>query len=174
MLLFLVDLINIEIFRISFRFFYSFSFILRSRATSVWYQSLTLIRDQVISVYFLFLLCLFQIFDYLHSKKNPISVSYGLGLYAFKFFFSSILLHRALDPYNFLHVRKRQNCLIHKYMIRALVLTTARNKAYQSDSRYSRFPTIQACSFGSLCSSNSPSKDHRCKPASTSFGLFCC
>ena len=35
MLLFLVDLINIEIFRISFSFFYSFSFILRSRATSV-------------------------------------------------------------------------------------------------------------------------------------------
>ena len=35
MLLFLVDLINIEKFRISFRFFYSFSFILRSRATSV-------------------------------------------------------------------------------------------------------------------------------------------
>ena len=39
MLLFLVDLINIEKFRISFCFFYSFSFILRSRATSVWYQS---------------------------------------------------------------------------------------------------------------------------------------
>ena len=36
MLLFLVDLINIEKFRISFRFFYSFSFILRSRATSVY------------------------------------------------------------------------------------------------------------------------------------------
>ena len=35
MLLFLVDLINIEIFRISFCFFYLFSFILRSRATSV-------------------------------------------------------------------------------------------------------------------------------------------
>ena len=35
MLLFLVDLINIEIFRISFNFFYSFYFILRSRATSV-------------------------------------------------------------------------------------------------------------------------------------------
>ena len=34
MLLFLVDLINIEIFRISFNFFYSFYFILRSRATS--------------------------------------------------------------------------------------------------------------------------------------------
>ena len=34
MLLFFVDLINIEIFRISFSFFYSFSFILRSRATS--------------------------------------------------------------------------------------------------------------------------------------------
>ena len=34
MLLFLVDLINIEIFRISFSFFYSFSFILCSRATS--------------------------------------------------------------------------------------------------------------------------------------------
>ena len=48
MLLFLVDLINIEIFRISFSFFYSFSFILRSRATSVWYQSITSIRDQVI------------------------------------------------------------------------------------------------------------------------------
>ena len=29
---FLVDLINIEIFRISFSFFYLFSFILRSRA----------------------------------------------------------------------------------------------------------------------------------------------
>ena len=40
-LLFLVDLINIEIFRISFSFFYSFSFILRSRATSVLYQSIT-------------------------------------------------------------------------------------------------------------------------------------
>ena len=37
MLLFLIDLINIEIFRISFSLFYSFSFILRSRATSVWY-----------------------------------------------------------------------------------------------------------------------------------------
>ena len=48
MLLFLVDLINIEKFRISFRFFYSFSFIFRSRATSVWYQSITLIRDQAI------------------------------------------------------------------------------------------------------------------------------
>ena len=48
MLLFLVDLINIEIFRISFSFFYSFSFIFRSRATSVWYQSITSIRDQVI------------------------------------------------------------------------------------------------------------------------------
>ena len=48
MLLFLVDLINIEIFRISFSFFYSFSFILRSRATSVWYQSVTSIRPQVI------------------------------------------------------------------------------------------------------------------------------
>ena len=48
MLLFLVDLINIEKFRISFRFFYSFSFILRSRAISVWYQSITSIRDQVI------------------------------------------------------------------------------------------------------------------------------
>ena len=35
MLLFFVDLINIEIFRISFSFFYSFSFILRSRATSL-------------------------------------------------------------------------------------------------------------------------------------------
>ena len=35
MLLFLVDLINIEIFRIPFSFFYSFYFILRSRATSV-------------------------------------------------------------------------------------------------------------------------------------------
>ena len=34
MLLFLVDLINIEIFRISFSLFYSFSFILCSRATS--------------------------------------------------------------------------------------------------------------------------------------------
>ena len=34
MLLFLVDLIHIEIFRISFSLFYSFSFILRSRATS--------------------------------------------------------------------------------------------------------------------------------------------
>ena len=34
MLLFLVDLINIEKFRISFSLFYSFSFILRSRATS--------------------------------------------------------------------------------------------------------------------------------------------
>ena len=34
MLLFLVDLINIEIFRIPFSFFYSFYFILRSRATS--------------------------------------------------------------------------------------------------------------------------------------------
>ena len=34
MLLFLIDLIKIEKFRISFRFFYSFSFILRSRATS--------------------------------------------------------------------------------------------------------------------------------------------
>ena len=49
MLLFLVDLINIEIFIISFSFFYSFSFILRSRATSVWYQSITSIRDQVSS-----------------------------------------------------------------------------------------------------------------------------
>ena len=48
MLLFLIDLINIEKFRISFRLFYSFSFILRSRATSVWYQSITSIRDQVI------------------------------------------------------------------------------------------------------------------------------
>ena len=48
MLLFLVDLINIEIFRISFSFFYSFSFILRSRATSVWYQSITSIQDQVV------------------------------------------------------------------------------------------------------------------------------
>ena len=48
MLLFLVDLINIEKFRISFRLFYSFSFILRSRATSIWYQSITSIRDQVI------------------------------------------------------------------------------------------------------------------------------
>ena len=48
MLLFLVDLINIEIFRISFSFFYSFSFILRSRVTSVWYQSITSIQDQVI------------------------------------------------------------------------------------------------------------------------------
>ena len=35
MLLFLVDLINIEIFRIPFNFFYSFYFILRSRATSL-------------------------------------------------------------------------------------------------------------------------------------------
>ena len=48
MLLFLIDLINIEKFIISFRFFYSLSFILRSRATSVWYQSITSIRDQVI------------------------------------------------------------------------------------------------------------------------------
>ena len=48
MLLFLVDLINIEKFRISFSLFYSFSFILCSRATSVWYQSITSIRDQVI------------------------------------------------------------------------------------------------------------------------------
>ena len=39
MLLFLVDLINIEIFRISFSFFYSFSFILRSRATSITYAN---------------------------------------------------------------------------------------------------------------------------------------
>ena len=53
MLLFLVDLINIEKFIISFRFFYSFSFILRSRATSVWYQSITSIRDQVIPLLFL-------------------------------------------------------------------------------------------------------------------------
>ena len=50
MLLFLVDLINIEIFRISFSFFYLFSFILRSRATSVWYQNITSIRDQVITL----------------------------------------------------------------------------------------------------------------------------
>ena len=34
MLLFLINLINIEIFRISFSFFYSFSFILRIRAIS--------------------------------------------------------------------------------------------------------------------------------------------
>ena len=34
MLLFFIDLINIEKFRISFSFFYSFSYILRSRATS--------------------------------------------------------------------------------------------------------------------------------------------
>ena len=108
------------------------------------------------------------------KKKSHISIR-RVGVVCFQvFFFSSILLHRALDPCNFLHVRKSQNCLIHKYMIRALVLTTARSKAYQSDSRSSRFPTIQACSFGSLCSGNSPSKDHRCKPASTSFGLFCC
>ena len=56
MLLFLVDLINIENLRILFRFFYSFSFfnfiILRSQATSFWYQSITSIRDQVISVCF--------------------------------------------------------------------------------------------------------------------------
>ena len=45
---FLVDLINIENLIISFRFFYSLSFILRSRATSIWYQSITSIRDQVI------------------------------------------------------------------------------------------------------------------------------
>ena len=35
MLLFLVNLINIEKFRISFSLFYSFSFIIRSRATSI-------------------------------------------------------------------------------------------------------------------------------------------
>ena len=45
---FLIDLINIEKFRILFSLFYSFSFILRSRATSIWYQSITSIRDQVI------------------------------------------------------------------------------------------------------------------------------
>ena len=33
--MFLIGLINIEIFKISFSFFYSFSFILRSRATSL-------------------------------------------------------------------------------------------------------------------------------------------
>ena len=52
MLLFLAHLINIENLRISFRLFYSLSFfnfiILCSRATSIWYQSITSIRDQVI------------------------------------------------------------------------------------------------------------------------------
>ena len=43
MLLFLVDLINIKKFRISFRFFYSFSFILRSRATSCILPGLALV-----------------------------------------------------------------------------------------------------------------------------------
>ena len=46
MLLFLVDLINIEKFRISFRFFYSFSFILRSRATSVVLEKARMMRFQ--------------------------------------------------------------------------------------------------------------------------------
>ena len=47
MLLFLIDLINIEKFRISFRFFYSFFFIFRSRATSVWYRSTKAIRQHL-------------------------------------------------------------------------------------------------------------------------------
>ena len=49
MLLFLVDLINIEKFRISFHFFYSFSFILRSRATSV-YHLTNVKKDKELSI----------------------------------------------------------------------------------------------------------------------------
>ena len=71
MLLFLVHLINIEKLIISFRFFYSFSFILRSRATSVWYQSLTSIRDQVIFVCFKFLFDVFQIIGCLPNFFSP-------------------------------------------------------------------------------------------------------
>ena len=54
MLFFLVDLINIEIFRISFSFFYSFSFILRSRATSPRLGCLCVCV--IILFYFIFLL----------------------------------------------------------------------------------------------------------------------
>ena len=75
MLLFLVDLINIEKFRISFRFFYLFSFILRGRATSVWYQSLTSIRDQVISICFKFLI----------RDQNFLFVRFGTVLCVTKF-----------------------------------------------------------------------------------------
>ena len=75
MLLFLVDLINIDKLRISFRFFYSLSFfnfiILRSRATSVWYQSITSIRDQVIYVYFKFLFGVFQTVGCLLNFFSP-------------------------------------------------------------------------------------------------------
>ena len=60
MLLFLVDLINIKNLRISFCLFHSLYFfnfiILRSRAILIWYQSITSIQDQVISIYFKFLI----------------------------------------------------------------------------------------------------------------------
>ena len=75
MLLFLVDLINIENLRISFRLVYSLSFfsfiIIRSRATSIWYHSLTSIRDQVISVCFKFLFGVFQIIGCLPNFFSP-------------------------------------------------------------------------------------------------------
>ena len=51
MLLFFIDLINIKNLIILFHLFYSFSFfnfILRSRATSIWYHNITSVRDQVI------------------------------------------------------------------------------------------------------------------------------
>ena len=79
MILFLVDLIYIENLRISFRLFYSLSFfnfiILCSLVTSIWYQSLTSIRDQVISICFKFLI----------RDQSFLFVRFGKVLYVTKF-----------------------------------------------------------------------------------------
>ena len=83
MLLFLVDLINIKIFRISFNFFYSFYFILRSRVTSVWYQSLISIRDRIIFICFTFLIRFFSLSLLCFSLSILISSSFRISLSTF-------------------------------------------------------------------------------------------
>ena len=61
--------------RTSFYLFYSHSFnfiVLRSRATSIWYQSLTMIRDQVIYICFWFLFRSFKSFvAFIHKNQDP-------------------------------------------------------------------------------------------------------
>ena len=78
MLLFSADLINIEN---SFCLFYSLSFFFKFyyysyQATSIWYQSVTTIRDQVISVCFKFLIRYQSLSSYFVSFKSTIHLNF--------------------------------------------------------------------------------------------------
>ena len=83
MLLFLVDLINIEIFRISFSFFYSFSFILHSRATSVNISDEPFIKllDQFITYFFTCTLS--RPLYFLFTLRESLATKIGVFIYTF-------------------------------------------------------------------------------------------